>query len=204
VASDLPSTVRPSGPAARPLRADARRNHARILQAADAIFAAEGPSASTDEVARRAGVAIGTVFRHFPTKEALLEAVVVERLRSLVEEARSQSSADDPGAAFFAFFAQWVELGATKHALAEALAGAGVDVEAVQCKYAGVVDELHGAVEALLRRAQRAGAVRDDVGVPELIALMIGASRSAQHASRDPHLRARALEILFDGLRPRP
>lgn len=184
--------VRPSGPAARPLRADARRNHARILQAADAIFAAEGPSASTDEVARRAGVAIGTVFRHFPTKEALLEAVVVERLRSLVEEARSQSSADDPGAAFFAFFAQWVELGATKHALAEALAGAGV------------VDELHGAVEALLRRAQRAGAVRDDVGVPELVALMIGASRSAQHASRDPHLRARALEIVFDGLRPRP
>src|SRR6266498_927824 len=75
-------------------------------------------AAGADEVARRAGVAIGTVFRHFPTKEALLEAVVVERLRSLVEEARSQSSADDPGAAFFAFFAQWVELGATKHALA--------------------------------------------------------------------------------------
>jgi len=198
------ATDRDGPEAAKPLRADARRNRARILQAADAVFSADGPSASTEEVARRAGVAIGTVFRHFPTKEALLEAVIVERLHGLTHQARSLSAADDPGAAFFAFFTQWVELSATKHALADALAGAGVDVEAVQSAHQQVLHELHRAVETLLTRAQRAGAVRDDVHLAELIVLMIGTSRSVEHAGRDAGLRARALGVVFDGLRPPP
>ncbi len=200
--TELPSTGVPD--ASRPLRADARRNRARILQAAEGVFAAAGPSASTEEVARQAGVAIGTVFRHFPTKGALLEAVVVERLRRLLDEARSLSATDDPGTGFFAFLDQWVQEMATKHAVADALAGAGVDVEAMRSEHAQLVHELHLAVGALLSRAQRAGAVRDDVRVPELIAVLVGTSRAAEHAGADAGLKARALAIVFDGLRPRP
>ena len=155
MASQTRPTTPTGDPAGRPLRADARRNRECILAAADAIFAAQGPSASTEEVARRAGVAIGTIFRHFPTKESLLEAVVVERLRGLVEEARLLSSADDPGAAFFAFFRQWVAVSATKHALAEALTVADVDVEVVRCAHSWIVEELHRAVGALLGPASR-------------------------------------------------
>src|SRR3989442_539577 len=66
------------------MRADARRNRARVLEAAEAVFAASGTAASTEEIARRAGVGIGTVFRHFPTKEALLEAILVDKLVALV------------------------------------------------------------------------------------------------------------------------
>jgi AcrR family transcriptional regulator len=204
VAADVPFTTEQSGPdAARPLRADARRNRARVLQAADAVFASKGPSASTEEVAEQAGVAIGTVFRHFPTKQALLEAVIVERLRSLAREAAALADADDPGAAFFAFFAHWVERSATKHALANALADAGVNLKAVESCHARVVGDLDRAVDTLLTRAQRAGAVRDDVRLRELITLLVGASRAAEHAGRDTDLRARALAVVFDGLRPR-
>jgi AcrR family transcriptional regulator len=173
-----------------------------VLEAADAVFASKGPSASTEEVAERAGVAIGTVFRHFPTKRALLEAVIVDRLRRLADQAATLADADDPGAAFFAFFDHWVELAATKHALAEGLADAGVNVKAVESCHAQVVGDLHRAVETLLTRAQRAGAVRDDIRIRELIALLIGASRAAEHAAQDTELQTRTLAVVFDGLRP--
>src|SRR5689334_6744231 len=89
--------------AEKPLRADARRNRARVLEAAGAVFAAEGVGAPTEAVAKRAGVGIGTVFRHFPTKEALLAAVLVERMRGLAEHARAAVAEDDAGAALFGF-----------------------------------------------------------------------------------------------------
>lgn len=193
------------GGAVRPLRADARRNRAAILEAADAVFAVKGPAAPSEEIARDAGVAVGTVFRHFPTKEALVEAVFVERLRRLAVEARALVAADDPGAAFFGFFRRWAELSATKHAFADALASSGVDVVAVAGKgaYPQVRDELLGAVEALLERAQRAGVVRSDIGVQEVNALLIGAARAAEHAGADDGVRARTLAVTLDGLRPR-
>jgi AcrR family transcriptional regulator len=90
------SPAEPSGPsAAKPLRADARRNQARVLETAEAVFAAKGTAASTEEIARQAGVGIGTVFRHFPTKEALLEAVFVGRLRRLADEVDALAAAKD-------------------------------------------------------------------------------------------------------------
>src|SRR3984885_11076494 len=84
----------------RPLRADARRNRERVLEAARAAFGAEGSDVSLDEIARRAGVGAGTVYRHFATKEALFEAVVFDRIAELVEEARTLSKDPDPGRAF--------------------------------------------------------------------------------------------------------
>jgi AcrR family transcriptional regulator len=196
------SPAQPGGPgAAKPLRADARRNQARVLNAAEAVFAAKGTAASTEEIARQAGVGIGTVFRHFPTKEALLEAVFAGRLERLANEVDTLAAAQDPGAALFSFFTSVVDQAATKMALVDALAAAGVDV--LQHATASPVGlELLGAIGTLLARAQRAGSVRDDIGVTELIALLVGTSRAAEHARFDPDVQARTLAVVFDGLRP--
>ncbi|MCW2874714.1 TetR/AcrR family transcriptional regulator [Actinacidiphila oryziradicis] len=183
----------------RPLRADARRNRARILEVAEAVFAERGTSVSTEEIARVAGVGIGTVFRHFPTKEALLEAVFTSHLRRLADEAEALAAADDPGRAFFAYFARVVE-SATKNAFAAALAAAGIDVSHTRGQV-GV--DLRRALEGLLTRAQRAAAVRDDIGAPEVLALLVGASRAVEQAGADLDVRARALGVILDGLRPR-
>jgi AcrR family transcriptional regulator len=185
--------------AAKPLRADARRNRARILEAAETVFAAMGMSASTYEIARQARVGIGTVFRHFPTKEVLMEAILVGRMQRLAEEANLLSTASDPGEAFFTFFTYVVDLSETKNAFADALAEAGVDVQNATLQ---VGQELLKLVDTLLTRAQQAFAVRGDIGVAEVIALVVGTSRAAEHARWDRNILARTLKIVFDGLRP--
>ena len=111
------------------MRADARDNRARIMTAADEVFG-RSPSASTDDVARLAGVGIATVFRHFPTKTELLEAVLTLRLERLRDRALELADSDDPGTAFFGFFTQVVSESASKLAIAEALAAAGTAVGA--------------------------------------------------------------------------
>lgn len=199
---DLPRAgARPGGgvAAGRALRADARRNRARVLEAAEAAFASKGTSVSTEEIARDAGVGIGTVFRHFPTKEALLEAVVVGRLERLAAEAASLATAEDPGSAFFSFFASAVDRSATKIALADALAAAGVDVERAAAE---VGRELRRTMGVLLGRAQAVGAVREDATVADVIALLVGASRAAEHAGWDRGVQTRTVAIMLDGLRP--
>jgi AcrR family transcriptional regulator len=185
----------------KPLRADARRNRVRVLEAADEVFAAKGVSASTEEIARHAGVGVGTVFRHFPTKEALLEAVLVERFGRLAEHARALAGAEEPGTAFFDFLAHIVGQSATKNAFADALANAGVNVENA---VADVGQELWSALATLLTRAQQVGAVRDDVNTGALIALIAGASRAAEYAGSDPKVQASVVAVMFDGLRVRP
>lgn len=169
-----------------------------MLEAADEIFAAKGVSASTEEIARHAKVGVGTVFRHFPTKETLLEAVLVERFGRLAQEARDLAGAGEPGVVLFDFLARIVDQSATKNAFAGALTAAGVDVGNT---VADVGRELWSALEILLTRAQRAGAVRGDVRTGELIALIVGASRAAEYADRDPEVRARTVAVIFDGLR---
>jgi len=181
------------------MRADARRNRARVLDAAEALFADRGASVSTEEIALRAGVGIGTLFRHFPTKEALLEAILMERVARLGEEARSLATAADAGAAFFGLFSRMVEQAVRKRSYLDALADASFDSRIARST---VGQEAVQALGALLARAQSAGAVRRDIGVPELIALVVGASQAAEHAGRDDAVRARILQVLFDGLRP--
>jgi AcrR family transcriptional regulator len=185
----------------KPLRADARRNRARVLEAAESVFAAKGTAAPTEEVARAAGVGIGTVFRHFPTKEALLEAVLVARLRRFVDEAEAVVAAesDDPGGAFFAFLTSWIEMSSAKNAYFEALTAAGVSLPTEKSEIGA---RLLGALGVLLSRAQAAGAVREDLVPGELITIIIGVARAAEYAGPDARLRDRAVTILFDGLRP--
>jgi len=165
------------------------------------VFGRGGESASTEEVARLAGVGIATVFRHFPTKVALLEAVLVRRFDHLREQAEASLGAGDPGAAFHDFFRHLVADAATKIAIGEALLDAGGhgDGAAGQASAA-----LRRAVGALLERAQRAGAVRDDVELPEVYGLLVATARTAAHAGLDGEVQARMLTIVFDGLAPHP
>ena len=182
------------------VRRDAQSNRARILEVAEEVFGRGGEAASTEEVARLAGVGIATVFRHFPTKAALLEAVLLERFGRLKARADALAGADDAGEAFFAYFRHMVEDSATKITIGEALMDTGAPA-------AGPIEQasadLRGALGVLLERAQKAGAVRADVELPEVYALLIGASRSAYYARLDSGVRDRTLAIIFDGLSQR-
>jgi AcrR family transcriptional regulator len=189
---------RPGEPdAARPLRADAQRNRARILEAAESVFAAEGIEVPIDAVAAKAGVGVGTLYRHFPTKERLFEAIMVERVTALAEDARARLETDDPRTAFFDFFDHLVTEVLFKRDLITAIAGAGVefDVVAVEAK-----SQLDAAVADLLVAAQAEGTVRQDVTAPVVLSL-VGATCMS---SRNPHPTATINEMLAvvrDGLR---
>jgi AcrR family transcriptional regulator len=180
-----------------PLRADARRNRAAILAAAEAVFAEQGTSAPTEEVAARAGVAIGTVFRHFPTKDALLAAMMKELLARLAAEAAELISDGDPATALFTFFARVVEQAAARKTVADLLADQGIDLRA-----AGPVATLRRELETLLAGAIQAGAVRNDVGAAEVLALLAATSDAALRSGWDSGLQRRVLAVVFAGLRP--
>ncbi|MFJ1969424.1 TetR/AcrR family transcriptional regulator [Streptomyces sp. NPDC087903] len=181
----------------RPLRADARRNRDRLLEVARTAFAAEGVAVPLDEIARRAGVGPGTLYRHFPTKESLLEAVVRERVRRLVDRAQALRHAEDPAAALVTVLDQVVEDAAEKADLVDMLAGAGVEVRTA---LATDVTRLHEAIGHLLARAQESGAVRGDIGIADLMAVLGGVLYALRNlgggAAREP-----VLAILYDGLR---
>jgi AcrR family transcriptional regulator len=191
----------PSGGAAsgRALRADARRNRARVLEVAVEAFATEGLSIPVHEIARRAGVGTGTVSRHFPTKEALFEAIILSRVDRLVDQARALAATGDPGAAFFSFLAVMVEEGAVNRGLAEAFAGAGFDIEAVATA-SGADRDVMGALRDLLTRAQQAGVVRADIDTADVKALIVGCLAREQQTT-DAAARKRLLAVVSEGLR---
>jgi len=184
---------------AKPLRADAQRNRARVLAAAEAVLARDGRSASMRTIAEQAGVGLGTIYRQFPNQEALYQAIIVERMQQLISEGRELLTAADPGAAFFEFFTRIVETSAQKKALADVLADAGIDPKAGG---PDIGNDMRDAVEALLVKAQRAGALRKDLHTAELWALLTAACMAAEHSQWASQLRTRTLAILFDGFRP--
>lgn len=180
----------------RPLRADARRNREQVLRAAAEAFAASGFGVPLDEIAARAGVGPGTVYRHFPTKEALFEAVTTARLEDMLADVRRRAVDPDPGAAFFGFLSRLRAEAVYKRDLPDALTVPG-----------SLLEDLHEAFGVLLRRAQQAGAVREGVGVPDLIRLLKGAFAAINDESAGgPDRRAADLvfTVLTDGLRPPP
>jgi AcrR family transcriptional regulator len=178
-------------------RADARRNRARVLDAAGEALTTEGQAVSTEEIARRAGVGVGTVFRHFPTKEALIEAVLAQRIERLAQAARALAQAEDPGEAFFSFFSEMVRQAAVNRALSQALAA---DSGQVTATFAGVKDDLMAAFGALLARAQEAGAVRPDVDVADVGSLVAGCLAMESQHGGEP---GRMFAVVCDGLRGR-
>lgn len=180
-----------AGPgAARGLRADAARNREKVLRAARDAFAESGYGVPLDEIATRAGVGPGTVYRHFPTKEALFEAVVTARVQDLVADARARADGPDPGAAFFGFLDRIAAESAAKRDLPDAIAIAG-----------SLREELLAALDVLLRRAQQAGAVRADVRTEDLIVLFKGLFASLADVT-DQARRDLVYAVLADGLRP--
>ncbi|MFD0730164.1 TetR/AcrR family transcriptional regulator [Planotetraspora mira] len=184
----------------RALRADARRNRARVLQVAAEIFATEGLSVPVHEIARRAGVGTGTVSRHFPTKEELFAAILLDRMEHLSGQADALAEGHDAGTAFFTFFATLVHEGAQHRGLAEALAGAGYDVETAAAE-AG--HDVPGRLRTMLARAQESGAVRADITYPDVKALMAGClSREVDDAHGDALIRL--VTVVCEGLRARP
>lgn len=184
----------------RPMRADAARNRARVLDVAYATFAQEGMSVPIDEIARRAGVGAGTVYRHFPTKEALFAAIAENRLRHLVDRATALTDAKEPGAAFFGYLDVLIEESKSDQGFVDALAGTGFDIAAA---IPAAEQQFMGLLEDLLTRAQQAGAVRRDIGVKEVKTLLVGC-QAMQRYGDDLESVQRALAVVRDGLTSHP
>jgi AcrR family transcriptional regulator len=182
----------------RPLRADAARNRARVLEVAYETFATDGLAVPIDEIARRAGVGAGTVYRHFPAKEDLFRAVVEDRIQGIIDEGRAVLNAEPPGEALFTFLRSMVlKWGATDKGLADALAGYGIDVEIVMPEAEGA---FMGVLDELLRAAQKAGAVRPDVEVSDVKAILVGSQAMQTY---NPDAAERLTDVVLDGLRAR-
>src|SRR5882724_11245279 len=178
----------------RPMRADARKNYDKLVAAARATFSEGGTSAPLENVAERAGVGIGTLYRHFPTRQALLEAVYIDEVEALAHAA-DELSGLEPWDALATWLRQFVRYAATKRALAEELL-AYIDTDAAvfaQCRTA-----INAAGGPLLARAQRAGVVRPDTNFND-VGRMIGGIAGIRVA--DPDQIERILELALDGLR---
>ena len=184
---------------ARPQRADAVRNRRRILDAAEEVFAAQGVSAPVDVVAESAGVGVGTLYRHFPTKEVLIEAVIEARLEDLVDDVTAQAEAADPGEAFFSFLHRLAHMAATKRDLMDALGAAGVDFKAHRAE---TFSRLERGLDVLLGRAVAAGAVRSDVASDEVFGLVAGTCMAVARPETPDWSFDRMVDIVCDGLRP--
>jgi len=167
-------------------RADAVRNRARILDAAARVFAAEGAAGSTEQVAAKAGVAVGTIFRHFPTKADLLAAIMKDTLVRVAERMAA------PDAGLFTVFAELVRESAAKRSVIDLLPGLDMPES---------ISRFRAEVAALLDRGHRAGEIRPEVDADAVLALLIGLCRGAQQGGWDDDLQARTLAIVFAGLR---
>ena len=178
----------------RRLRADARRNRQKLVTAARDTFAADGTSVPLEEIAERAGVGIGTLYRHFPTRQALYEAVYRDEVEAMARAADDLADVD-PGEALTRWLRQYLGFAATKRALTEALLEAAPDSDVLStCRTL-----LMGAGNALVERAQAAGAVRADTDFADIGRIVSGIAVSPAAAQEQ---KERMLGIVLDGLRP--
>jgi AcrR family transcriptional regulator len=188
-------------PAGVPVRADGRRSHADLLAAAREAFAEQGTDASLREVARRAGVSIATLYRHFPTRQALLESLLGEAFDTLHGQAGDLLSASDPGQALVAWIRELARACArydgVPASVMEALRDPG---SALHASCAG----LGAAAGGLLARAQRSGQVRADLKPGELLATVGAMAWAARQAPLAEDAADRFLELLIEGLTARP
>ena len=182
-------------------RADAIRNRERVLEAAKAVFSQGGPEASLEAVARHAGVGIGTLYRHFPTREALYEAVYRREVEQLVELARHLVETKiAPVEALRRWLRAGVEFMATKKGMAAALATAARGSPELM---AYSLDRLTRAVGELLQRAAAAGEVRADIEPEDLLRALVGMCYAHDGTGWHPKV-LRLVDVFIDGLRQRP
>jgi AcrR family transcriptional regulator len=181
-------------------RADAIRNRERVLEAAKAVFSQGGPEASLEAVARRAGVGIGTLYRHFPTREALYEAVYRHEVEQLVDLARHLETEAAPVEALRRWLQAGVEFMATKKGMAAALAMAAHGSSELM---AYSLDRLTRAAGELLQRAAAAGEVRADIDPEDLLRALVGMYYAHDGTGWQPKV-LRLVDVFIDGLRRRP
>ena len=193
-----PTPIAPTAPI-RSMRADAIRNREAVIEAARALMATEGLDAQMDDIARAAGVGVGTVYRHFPTKDDLIFALAEHRFRRLAEFATEALAEEDPGPAFERFLYRGAELQATDRSLSEVMRDRP-DAMQSAAQEVGLLE----LVRKLLSRAQAAGAVRPDAVAEDVPMLMCGLGTSTP-GCEGPFVTStswrRFLTIVVDGLR---
>jgi len=181
------------------MRADARRNQQAVVEAARRLMATEGLDAQMDDIARAAGVGVGTVYRHFPTKDDLIVALAEDRFQRLADFARQALSEDDPGPAFEGFLFRGAELQATDQSLSEVMRDRP-DAMRAGAERVGLLE----LVRELLTRAQAAGAIRADAVAEDIPMLMCGLGTSTPDSDGPfvtPTSWQRFLAVVIDGLR---
>lgn len=180
-------------PADRALRADAERNRRRLLDAAQALFRERGLDVGVAEIAQRAGVGRGTLFRNFPTKQDLIAAIVIDRMGEATEYGRKLLDAPDAGEALFSFLEEVVGRQQLDRCLFDAVADTFLANQDIRAAHAEIV----GGLEELLTRAKDAGAVRSDVGAVDVLMLLKGVCEAATaFAGSDPAIVPRQLDLV--------
>jgi AcrR family transcriptional regulator len=180
----------------RPLRADARRNRDRLLDAAVRAFSQDGPDVTLDAIAKEAGVGIGTLYRHFPTREALVEAAYRNELARLCDAATDLLGAMPPDAALRTWMDRFVDYMTTKRGMSDALRAL---IASGGNPYAQSRDRMTAALTALLDAGAAAGTVRPDVAAGDVLTSLSGVTLAAGAADQA----GRLLDLLMDGLRYR-
>jgi len=184
---------------ARALRADAQRNIERLIAAAREAFAADGANAPLDDIAKAAGVGSGTLYRHFPTRLALVEAVYRDSVERLCAEGERLTAAEPPAEALRDWLRGFVTVVSEKRGLAAALSDEG--------RASSLFAECHGMIDAtgstLLDRAKDAGAIRADVPLGDILKMAKAFALAAETSPEGPALAERLLALSMDGLRPR-
>ncbi|WP_055491626.1 TetR/AcrR family transcriptional regulator [Streptomyces sp. TP-A0356] len=184
----------------KPMRADARRNYERLLKAAAVAFAEHGENASLDDIAKRAGVGSGTLYRHFPTRQALLEAAYVDRIEEIAARADELAEELPPGEALV----EWLNelcVGTIQVRGLKALLGSAV-TDGSSAAVTACGTSMKGAATRLVEAAQQEGTLRADVEPIEILRLAHGVATASELANgQGKHLR-RYLSLLTEGLRP--
>jgi AcrR family transcriptional regulator len=190
--------AQPALPSERPLRRDAERNRQRILDAARVVFAERGLSGSHDDIAREAGVGVGTVYRRFPDKEQLIDALFEARIEEIADIARAAADHADPWEALVGFLARAQELQSEDRGLKEIVLGGARGAERALAARALIAP----LVIQLLQRAQAAGVVRSDIEPTDLPLIQLAIGTIAE-SSRDvaPDVWRRLMTLVFDGMR---
>jgi AcrR family transcriptional regulator len=190
-------SVEPRRPTRKP-RADGQRNRERLMETAKAAFAEVGVEVSLDEIARRAGVGIGTLYRHFPTRDAIVEAVYRREVEHLAAAATRLLGTHSPGDALHEWLRLSIDLIATKKLMASALASL---VDSTSELYTSSSVQIIGAMFLLVDRARSAGDIRSDVDPNDLLRALVGFT-SGNTAPGWQASALRLIDILMDGLRP--
>ncbi|MGP3982120.1 TetR/AcrR family transcriptional regulator [Streptomyces sp. KR80] len=188
-------TARPS---TRPMRADARRNHERLLTEARQAFTEHGTEASLEDVAKRAGVGIGTLYRHFPNRYALMGAVFQSEVDALLARSHELMDAEQPCRALVEWLRALIAHASTYRGLSRALMVASHDDSSALGRCSVPMRE---AGRALLVRAQEAGSVRTDVGIADLMQLTNAIALAVEENPDDPGLADRLLQLTLTGLK---